>query len=96
MLKVNINHAIQPKKLIQSTLREKCPYSEFFWSLFSSIWTEYGDTGPHFPAFGLNMEILRISPYLVRMRENTDQKSPNTYTSCKVILLRHSLNGFTA
>ena len=25
------------------TLREKCPYSEFFWSLFSRIWTEYGE-----------------------------------------------------
>ena len=23
------------------TLREKCPYSEFFWSLFSLIRTEY-------------------------------------------------------
>ena len=22
-------------------LREKCPYSEFFWSVFSRIWTEY-------------------------------------------------------
>ena len=22
--------------------REKCPYSEFFWSIFSYIWTEYG------------------------------------------------------
>ena len=28
--------------------------------------------GPYFPAFGL---ILRTSPYLVRMRENTDQKN---------------------
>ena len=33
----------------------------FFWSVFSRIWTEYG-------------EILLISPYSVRMRENTDQK----------------------
>ena len=33
----------------------------FFWSAFSRIRTEYGD-------------ILRISPYSVRMRENTDQK----------------------
>ena len=41
-------------------LRDKCPYSELFWSVFSRIRTEYG-------------EILRISPYLVRMRENTDQ-----------------------
>ena len=44
-------------------LREKCPYSEFFWSVFSLIRIEYG-------------EILRFSgPYSVRMRENTDQKN---------------------
>ena len=24
------------------SLREKCPYSEFFWFVFSHIWTEYG------------------------------------------------------
>ena len=34
----------------------------FFWSAFSRIRTEYG-------------EILRISPYSARMRENTDQKN---------------------
>ena len=27
---------------ITGTLREKCPYSEFFWSVFSTIRTEYG------------------------------------------------------
>ena len=42
-----------------TTLRKKCPYSELFWSVFSRIWTEYG-------------EIFRISPYSVQMRENTD------------------------
>ena len=25
------------------TLREKCPNTMFFWSLFSRIWSEYGD-----------------------------------------------------
>ena len=24
-------------------LSEKCPYSEFYWSVFSHIWTEYRD-----------------------------------------------------
>ena len=33
----------------------------FFWSVFSRIWTEYGD-------------LLRKSPHSVQMRENTDQK----------------------
>ena len=50
------------KYLKDDALRKKCPYSQFFWSVFFRIRTEYGD-------------ILRISPYLVRMRENTDQKN---------------------
>ena len=41
------------------SLREKCPWLEFFWSVFVRIRTKYG-------------EILRISPYLVRMRQNTE------------------------
>ena len=44
------------------TLREKCPYSEFLWSVFSQIPIEYG-------------EIQSISPYSVRIRENTDHKN---------------------
>ena len=43
-------------------MREKCPYSELFWSLFSHIRTEYE-------------EMLRISPYSVRMQEYTDQNN---------------------
>ena len=43
-------------------LREKCPYSEFFWVVFSFIRTDYG-------------QMLRISPYLVWMKENTNQKN---------------------
>ena len=38
-------------------------------------------SGPYFPAFGLN-----ISPYSVRMRENTEQKTPNTDTFHAVII----------
>ena len=41
------------------SLREKCPYSELFWSAFSRILTEYG-------------EIRSICPYSVRMRENAN------------------------
>ena len=41
---------------------EKCPYLEFFWSVCPRIRTEHRET-------------LRISPYLVRMRENTEQKN---------------------
>ena len=39
-----------------------CTYSELFSSAFSRNWTEYG-------------EILRISPYSIRMRENVDQNN---------------------
>ena len=49
------------KKWSFLTLREKCLYSEFFWAVFSRIWSEYE-------------EILHISPHSWRMRENTDQK----------------------
>ena len=44
------------------SLRRKCPYSELFWSTFSLIWTEYGETRSN-------------SPYSVQMRENTDQNN---------------------
>ena len=44
------------------TLLEKWPYSEFFWSVFSRIRTEFG-------------EMLSIFPYSVWIRENTDQKN---------------------
>ena len=46
----------------KGTLRENCPYSEFFRSVFFRIRTEYG-------------EIMSISPHSVRMRENTNQKN---------------------
>ena len=40
----------------------KCPHSEFSWSVFARIWTEYG-------------KIWRITPYSIWMRENTGQKN---------------------
>ena len=43
-------------------LCEKCPHSELFPSVFYRIYTEYG-------------EILRTSPYSVRMRENKEQNN---------------------
>ena len=46
--------------LAQLSLRKNFPYSELFWSIFSSIRTEYG-------------EIQSISPYSARKWENADQ-----------------------
>ena len=43
-------------------LREKCSYSEFFWSVYSRIRTECGET-------------RSTSPYSVGMRERTEQKN---------------------
>ena len=56
---LTVNCSLFPDVLLFSTsLREKRPFSEFFWSVFSHIWTKYG-------------EILRVFPYSVRMQENT-------------------------
>ena len=63
-----VKFSLQINTRINCTLKnrlplcEKCAYSELFWSAFSRIRTEYG-------------EILRISPYSVRMRENADQNN---------------------
>ena len=47
--------------IVRFSLCKKSPYSEFIWSAFSRIRTEYGG-------------LLRKSPYSLRMRENADQK----------------------
>ena len=47
---------------VSNPSREKCLYSEFFWSKFFGIRAEYWD-------------LLRKSPYSVLMRENMDQKN---------------------
>ena len=32
----------ESKGVSEHSLREKCPKTEFFWSVFSSIWTRFG------------------------------------------------------
>ena len=61
-------------KLKWVTLREKCPYSELFWSVFSRIWTEYG-------------EILRISHFQSKCGKIRTRKTPNTGTFYAVLRL---------
>ena len=64
------------------SLCEKCPYSELFWSTFSRIGTECE-------------EILRISPYSVRMGENEDQNnSEHEHFYAVIILCGLSFMGF--
>ena len=58
---INIHCKKVENSFFQNTLSEKCRYSEFFWSVFSRIRTEYE-------------QILRISPYSIRIQENGDQK----------------------
>ena len=48
---------------------------ELFWCVFSGIRTEYG-------------EVLLISPYFVRMWENTDQNTDTFYVVPYAILLK--------
>ena len=55
-------------------LTEKCSYSEFFWSAFSNIWTEFRKIWSLLRDIHI-LEDTHISPYSVRMRENTDQKN---------------------
>ena len=55
-------HTMSFISVTKTSLREKCPYSEFFWSLFSCIWTEFED-------------LLRKSPYSVQMQENIDERN---------------------
>ena len=54
----------------------------FFWSLFSCTRIEYGD-------------LLRKSPYSVRIQENTDQKKlriGTLFTQCRSLIRLNSLN----
>ena len=55
---------------LQLTLREKCPNTDFFWSVFSDIWTEY----EFLRMWTENGDLRGKSPYSVRILENTDQK----------------------
>ena len=47
--------------------RKKCPYSEFFWSVYSRIWSQYGDLQSKYS-------------YSVQIGEIRTRKSPNTDT----------------
>ena len=61
-----VGHSVNRSAVISNlSLHKKYPCSELFWSVFSCIRTECG-------------EIRSISPYSVRMRENTDQNN-STY-----------------
>ena len=53
---------IQISSLWNYSQRKQCPHSELFWCIFSRIRSEEG-------------EILRISLYSVRMRENSHQNN---------------------
>ena len=51
-------------------MRKKCPYSEFFWSLFSRIQTEYGiwentDQNNTFTQCTTLLAFVLIKPYYV-------------------------------
>ena len=55
------------------SLREKCPNTEFFWSVFSCIWTEYGEIR-YLSVFSPNVEKYEPekTPYLDTFHAVTD------------------------
>ena len=57
-----LNYISNRKHQQNLSLRKNCPNTEFFWSVFSCIWTEYRDLRSKFP-------------YSVQIRENADQKN---------------------
>ena len=58
---------------------KKCSYSEFFWSVFSRIRTEYG-------------ERQSISPYSAQMREKADQKNSECGDFSRIEMFDKALN----
>ena len=58
---------------------KKCSYSEFFWSVFSHIRTEYG-------------ERQSISPYSAQMREKADQKNSECGHFSRIEMFDKALN----
>ena len=45
-------------RVLNTPLHEKCPYSEFFWSVFSRIWTEKNSKYGHFSHSALLSNML--------------------------------------
>ena len=58
-------------------MREKCSNTEFFWSVFSRIRTEY-------------REIRSISPYSVRIQAYTEQKKLRILETFHAVIERKS------
>ena len=80
------SNTIEMRKIVITTsasLCKKWPYSEFFWSAFSCIRTEYGN-------------LQSKSPYSVRMRENADQKNSEygyfSHRECREHLVHLEMN----
>ena len=71
--KYKFRHVLPGQNLITSCksfagpLRKKCPNAEFFWSIFSCIWTKNGDLRSKYP-------------YSVQIREISDQKKLRIWT----------------
>ena len=85
--KGRITNAIlyDPSGTVQQSCKLRCGKIKLQQQIYS---------GPYFPGFGLNTEILHISPYSVQMRETEDQNNSEyghfsgSVTLQKKILLR--------
>ena len=72
--------------LVGLKLREKCPNTEFFWSVFSHIWTVYG-VSPNVGKYG--PEKLRIWTIFTQCKERWKNSKPLyiEYLKIRVIIL---------
>ena len=58
-------------KFYLDTLRKKCPYSEFFFSVFSRIWTEYGGLLRRFTSVSVpSIQMENVSYNLIKSSKN--------------------------
>ena len=56
---LGIPHPHPNRNVLNSSLREKCLYSELHWSIFSRIWTEYGEI---LQSFRIQSECEKFGP----------------------------------
>ena len=75
--------------LQEETLREKCPYSDFFWSIFSRIWTFFilylSVCSPNAGKYG--PEKLRIRPLFTQWKSSQAFKYSEITTDKLLIVL---------
>ena len=78
------------------TLREKCPFSEFFWSVFCRVWTEYREIlrnsivskhGPNGLFYSLMLRtMLYYNLFLSNVHQNLNKRIGRAFTVMHTLL----------